>query len=106
MWGNEIALRSDLQQVARDAYSVVFEPSRKRVMDHQKAIDSAVAAAILRLAKEEGAEHDRLGCSCGDSMPEGTICPSCMTAPGEAAHWLRKVALQLDAEAETRGNEG
>jgi hypothetical protein len=50
--GEEILLRSDLERVALDAYSEVFEPSRKQVRDHQKAVKAAVAAAFERLADD------------------------------------------------------
>lgn len=99
--GTELLLRSDLRQAALDAYSVVWEPSRKLTRDHQAATFAAVAAALLHLAKTQ---HDA-DCSCGSNMPEGTRCPSCMDGPDEVSQWLRRIGLQLDPEVEKR-NEG
>jgi hypothetical protein len=105
MWGNEIILNADLRQAARDAYSVVWEPSRKLTRDHQKALDAAVAAALLKLSmvEEAAADHaSRAGCSCSGGLPGSRMCQSCAEGPGEAAKWLHKVALQLDPDIETR----
>lgn len=38
--------RVDLERAALDAYSVVWEPSRKRVLDHQRALKAAINAAL------------------------------------------------------------
>lgn len=96
--GHELLLRSDLTRAALDAYSVVFEPSRKEVRDHEKAIKAAVAAALLRMSEED----QRWACSCGGDMPEGASCPSCFGPMTEEAHWLRVTALRMDPEIETR----
>lgn len=79
--GSELLLRSDLHLAALNAYSVVFEPSRKLVQDHQKAIKAAVAAALLRLAEEAQA------------------------LPDEVAEWIRATALRQDPEIESRGQD-
>ena len=100
--GHELLLRSDLTRAALDAYSVVFEPSRKLVMDHEKAIKAAVAAALLRVAQEAQELHEKASCACGGDMPEGVRCPSCTAGPDEAAEWLRVTALRLDPEILTR----
>lgn len=50
--GEEIVLRSDVERAALDAYSVVWEGSRKLVRDHQAATRAAVAAALLRVSNE------------------------------------------------------
>jgi hypothetical protein len=103
--GHELLLRSDLTRAALDAYSVVFEPSRKLVGDHEKAIKAAVAAALLRMAEEAQRLHEKASCACGGNMPEGVSCPSCTAGPGEEAWWLRVTALRMDPDIQTRGNE-
>jgi hypothetical protein len=103
--GSELLLRSDLHQAALDAYSVVFEPSRKLTMDHQKAVKAAVAAALLRVAQEAQELHEKASCSCGDNMPEGVRCPSCTDGPDEVALWLRATALRLDPEVQQRDRD-
>lgn len=101
MTGSELMLRSDLRRAALDAYSVVYEPSRKLVRDHHKAIDAAIAAALLRLADE----HQRLtdGERCCGPSPE----PQCLRCgPGdETAAWLRTTAHRLDPDMKRREEE-
>lgn len=99
--GSELLLRSDLTRAALDAYSVVFEPSRKLQRDHEKAIKAAVAAAILRLSEEDG----RRSCSGGSELVNGACCPSCASGPSDEARWLRVTALRMDPDIEKRGNE-
>lgn len=48
---NRITQKLDLERVALDAYSVVWEPSRKQVRDHQRATKAAVAAVLLHLSE-------------------------------------------------------
>lgn len=103
--GSELLLRSDLAQAALDAYSVVFEPSRKLVGDHQNAVKAAVAAALLRVAQEAQELHEKASCSCSGNTPEGVSCPSCMDGPDEVAEWLRVTALRLDPDVEKRDRE-
>lgn len=99
--GSELLLRSDLREAARDAFSVVWEPSRQLKRDQQKAIDAAVAAAILRLSDEER----RRDCSGGSELVNGACCRSCSAPLSDEAWWLRQTALRLDPEIETRGND-
>lgn len=96
--GSELLLRSDLRQAALDAYSVVWVPSRRQVRDHQSAINAAIAAVLLRLAKVQ----QDADCSCGSNTPEGVTCPSCMDGPDEVSQWLRRVGLQIDPGIESR----
>jgi hypothetical protein len=38
--------RLDVERAALDAYSVVWEPSRRLVLDHQRALKAAINAAL------------------------------------------------------------
>lgn len=99
--GSELLLRSDLTQAALDAYSVVFEPSRKLTRDHQKAVKAAVAAGLLRVAQEH--EEMTSGERCCGPAPE----PQCLRCGrgDEVAEWLRVTALRLDPEIESRDRD-
>lgn len=103
--GSELLLRSDLRRAAMEAYSVVFEPSRKQQRDHEKAVKATVAATLLRMSEEAQRLHEKASCACGDNMPEGARCPSCTDGPDEVAEWLFATALRMDPEAETRGDD-
>lgn len=48
---NRVTQKLDLERVALDAYSVVWEPSRKQVRDHQRATKAAIAAVLLHLSE-------------------------------------------------------
>ncbi len=100
--GHELLLRSDLHRAALDAYSVVFEPSRKLTRDHQNAIKAAVAAALLRLAEESQRLAD--GEKCCDTGQGDPQCLRC-GQPDEVAGWLRATALRQDPDIRTRGQE-
>lgn len=91
--GTELALLSDLRREALDAYSVVWEPSRKQTRDHHKAIEAALAAALSRLAAER--EHMGEGdCTCmfGERDPK---CPR-LVPNDEVVDWLWETAERLD----------